>query len=56
MDRDKVKKVPDARVQDAFDELYDALDEIHKEIKELRVSNGKNTQHRVWDSPIGSNT
>lgn len=36
MDRDTVKKVPDARVQDALDELYDALDEIHKEINELK--------------------
>ena len=36
MDRDKVKKVPDARVQDALNEIYDALDEIHKEINELK--------------------
>jgi hypothetical protein len=38
VDRDKVKKVPDARVQDALDELYDALDEIHNEINKLKKS------------------
>jgi hypothetical protein len=41
VDRDKVKKVPDARVQDALDELYDALDEIYKEINKLKSGNEK---------------
>lgn len=36
MDRDKVKKVPDARVQEVLEELYDALDEIHNEINKLK--------------------
>lgn len=52
MDRDKVKKVPDARVQDALDELYDALDEIHKEINKLRLDKEIKTK----PLNIGSNT
>ena len=52
MDRDKVKKVPDARVQDALDELYDALEEIHNEISKLKKPQYKNTV----PPHIGSNT
>ena len=52
MDRDKVKKVPDARVQDALYELCDDLDEIHKEIKKLRLDKEIKTK----PLNIGSNT
>ena len=48
MDRDTVKKVPDARVQDALDELYDALDEIHKEINKLKKP--PTSSKPVWDT------
>ena len=48
MDREKLKKVPDMRVQDALEELYEALDEIHNEINKL-----KKPQPRY---DIGSNT
>ena len=48
MDREKAKKVPDARVQEALDELYDALDEIHKEINKLKKPQ--------YTHSVGSNT
>ena len=41
MDRDTVKKVPDARVQDALDEVFDAIDEIYKEINKLKPNSKK---------------
>ena len=47
MERDTLKKVPDARVQEAIDELYDALDEIRNEINKLKQP--PPSSKPVWD-------